>query len=66
MAEGDRVPKYDNVFRYLSDEPLAVLPEGLKMPLELRTTVEMMADRDRWLENSHQCPTCDGRGRVAN
>lgn len=49
MAEGDRVLKDDNAFRYLSPEPgpnELGIRDDFSAPLELKTTAEMMAERD--------------------
>lgn len=55
----------DNCFRYFAPEPPARIPEGWSAPLDMRTATEMMAERKAWLENSVQCPTCAGQGRVS-
>lgn len=55
----------DNRFRYFAPEKLAVIPEGTKMELSLKTTTEMMAERDAWLAATVKCPTCGGKGRVS-
>lgn len=63
MADPD-----ENVFRYLSHEPAPNelgIPPDTKLPLDLRTTVEIMEERREWLANSKTCPCCGGKGRVA-
>jgi hypothetical protein len=40
------VPHDKDAYRYLADEPPATFPEGYTAPLDDRTTLEMMADRD--------------------
>lgn len=35
----------DNVFRYLSPEPMPHIPEGISAPIDLRTAREIERDR---------------------
>lgn len=46
-AEQARKEEASAVIRLLSDDPPAQLPDGYSAPLDPRTTVEMMADRDK-------------------
>lgn len=58
------IDRDENRFRYLSNEPLAVIPEGTSTPLEFKTTHEMMAERDAWLAETEICRCCGGLGRT--
>ncbi|WP_147293883.1 hypothetical protein [Afipia felis] len=56
--------KDDNMFRYLAPEPMPTFPEGCSGVLELKTSRELMEERDEWIKNSVPCECCKGRGRV--
>lgn len=45
ITKAARVPREPG-YSKLADEPPAVLPEGYSAPLDDRSTLEMMADRD--------------------
>lgn len=60
------VPRDENMFSRLAPDPPAVIPKDATMTLNIRTAREIMNERLEWLNNSHECPTCRGHGRVAN
>lgn len=51
-------------FRYFASEPLAVIPAGATMTLSVKTTTELINEREEWLENTVECSACHGHGRV--
>lgn len=54
----------ENRFKYLSDEPIAVIPEGTVMEFEIKTTAERVAERKAWRDSTKLCDCCGGLGRV--
>jgi hypothetical protein len=59
------IPRGEGRFDKLSNEPPAIIPLGYRMPLEVRTTRELIAEREEWLQATDRCPTCKGHGRIA-
>lgn len=54
----------ENRFKYLSNEPPAVIPVGTFEPFEFKTTRERMAERAKWIASTKTCECCKGLGRV--
>lgn len=61
---GEPVTRDNDRFRYLSNEPGAVLPEGYCMPLEIKTTTERIAERQQWIASTEVYRCCGGIGRT--
>lgn len=58
------IERDENRFKYLSNEPPAVIPEGVGMALEIKTTTELMGERAAWFARTKRCDCCNGTGRV--
>lgn len=58
------IERDENRFRYLSNEPPAVIPKGAVMELDFKTTTERMAERKAWFAETELCRCCGGLGRT--
>ncbi len=59
------IERDENRFRFLSDEPRAIIPEDAVMVLDFKTTTERIAERQAWYNSTVICECCKGLGRVA-